>query len=105
MKIVISYFKDDIVRVFIGEALEEPISTGAVCLDKIILGSIKVKEEKENIIITGEKVITIVNKFTTDIVFKDLNNNTICEDFQPTFKDENGCIYITKTNDCIAYYG
>ncbi|MDE6182737.1 MAG: glycoside hydrolase family 31 protein, partial [Eubacteriales bacterium] len=50
-------------------------------------------------------VDTHINKFTSQVSFLDKKGNIVCEDFQPSFIDEEGCIYITKENDAIAYYG
>ena len=57
------------------------------------------------VIVKGTKVLTFVDKNTTEISFKDLDGNIINEDFQPSFKDEKGNVYISKVNDCLAYYG
>lgn len=104
IKITITYLVGDIVKVFLGEKYEKPLKTGAV-IDGIGHSKFTVEEDKEYVIISGEKVVTLVNKSTSEIIFKDINGNIICEDFQPTFKDEEGSIYISKTNDCLAYYG
>ncbi|MGL5085757.1 MAG: TIM-barrel domain-containing protein, partial [Clostridium sp.] len=104
IKITITYLKGDIVKVFIGDKHEEPIGTGAV-IDELEIGRFKVEEEKENIVITGETVVTFINKLTSQIIFKDIKGKTICEDFQESFKDEDESIYISKINDCLGYYG
>ena len=104
MKIVLTMLKNDIVKVFIGDKYEESISTNGV-VDNLERGQFKVEEDSNFVIIRGAKVLTLVDKNTTEISFKDLEGNTINEDFQPSFKDEEGNIYISKVNDCIAYYG
>lgn len=104
IKIRITYLDSDIVKVFIGDKYEETIKTGAI-IDEIKYSKFEVKEDNNYIIISGKKVVTFVNKLTSEIMFKDIKGNTICEDFQPTFKDEEGSIYISKINDCLAYYG
>ena len=104
MKIVLTMLKNDIVKVFIGDKYEEGLSTNGV-VDNLERGKFKVEEDSNFVIIRGAKVLTLVDKNTTEISFKDLEGNTINEDFQPSFKDEEGNIYISKLNDCIAYYG
>lgn len=104
IKITITYLEGDIVKVFVGEKYENSSKTGAI-VDGIGASEFKVEENKDYIMINGSKVVTLVNKLTSEITFKDINGNTICEDFQPTFKDEEGNIYISKINDCLAYYG
>ena len=104
MKIVLTMLKNDIVKVFIGDKYEEGLSTNGV-VDNLERGQFKVEEDSNFVIIRGAKVLTLVDKNTTEISFKDLEGNTINEDFQPSFKDEEGNIYISKLNDCIAYYG
>lgn len=100
----ITYFKNDVVKIFIAEINEEPISTNSVfCYDKAT--NLTVSEDKDAILIKGEFVHTCINKFTSQVDFLDKDNNIICRDFQPSFIDEDGCSYITKENDAIAYYG
>ncbi|MDG6891455.1 glycoside hydrolase family 31 protein [Clostridium perfringens] len=104
MKITLTMFENDIVKVFIGDKYEESISTnGAV--DDLGKGEFIVEEDSNFVIIKGTKVLTFVDKNTTEISFKDLDGNIINEDFQPSFKDEKGNVYISKVNDCLAYYG
>lgn len=103
-KIKISYFNDFIVKIFIGEEFEEERNTNAV-IKQIEDVKLTVSELDEKLVILGEKVITIVNKLNGEIKFKDSSGNTICQDFQASFKDEDGTVYISKINDCHAYYG
>lgn len=93
IKITITYLEGDIVKVFVGEKYENSSKTGAI-VEGIGASEFKVEENKDYIMINGSKVVTLVNKLTSEITFKDINGNTICEDFQPTFKDEEGNIYI-----------
>ncbi|EGT3616639.1 glycoside hydrolase family 31 protein [Clostridium perfringens] len=104
IKITLTILENDIVKVFIGDKYEESISTNGV-IDNLGKGEFIVEENSDFIIIKGKKVLTFVNKNTTEISFKDLDGNTISEDFQPSFKDEEGNVYISKVNDCLAYYG
>ena len=104
MKITLTMFENDIVKVFIGDKYEESISTNGV-VDNLEKGEFIVEEDSNFIIIKGTKVLTFVDKNTTEISFKDLDGNIINEDFQPSFKDEKGNVYISKVNDCLAYYG
>ncbi|MDK0796203.1 glycoside hydrolase family 31 protein [Clostridium perfringens] len=104
MKITITMFENDIVKVFIGDKYEESISTNGV-VDNLEKGEFIVEEDSNFVIIKGTKVLTFVDKNTTEISFKDLYGNIINEDFQPSFKDEKGNVYISKVNDCLAYYG
>lgn len=104
VKVKVTYLEKDIVKIFIGDKYEEPIKTGAV-LEKVNSGSFEVIENTSYIEIIGEKVVTLVSKETSEIIFKDLNGNIICEDFQPSFKSENGEIFISKVNDALGYYG
>ena len=104
MKITLTMFENDIVKVFIGDKYEESISTNGV-VDNLEEGEFIVEEDSNFLIIKGTKVLTFVDKNTTEISFKDLDGNIINEDFQPSFKDEKGNVYISKVNDCLAYYG
>ncbi|MGL6187407.1 MAG: glycoside hydrolase family 31 protein [Clostridium chrysemydis] len=104
-ELTVEYINNSIVKVFLGERNEEEILTNAVILDSSKREIIKVEETNDKIIIKGEKLVTEVNKLSTEITFLDVNNNIICEDFQPSFKDEEGNIYISKVNDSLAYYG
>ncbi|XZL31359.1 glycoside hydrolase family 31 protein [Clostridium perfringens] len=104
MKITLTMFENDIVKVFIGDKYEERISTNGV-VDDLGKGEFIVEEDSNFVIIKGTKVLTFVDKNTTEISFKDLDGNIINEDFQPSFKDEKGNVYISKVNDCLAYYG
>ncbi|HBZ6547440.1 TPA: glycoside hydrolase family 31 protein [Clostridium perfringens] len=104
MKITLTIFENDIVKVFIGDKYEESISTNGV-VDNLEKGEFIVEEDSNFVIIKGTKVLTFVDKNTTEISFKDLDGNIINEDFQPSFKDEKGNVYISKVNDCLAYYG
>ncbi|WP_096516692.1 glycoside hydrolase family 31 protein [Clostridium perfringens] len=104
MKITLTMFENDIVKVFIGDKYEESISTNGV-VDNLEKGEFIVEEDSNFVIIKGTKVLTFVDKNTTEISFKNLDGNIINEDFQPSFKDEKGNVYISKVNDCLAYYG
>ncbi len=104
MKITLTMFENDIVKVFIGDKYEESISTNGV-VDNLEKGEFIVEEDSNFVIIKGTKVLTFVDKNNTEISFKDLDGNIINEDFQPSFKDEKGNVYISKVNDCLAYYG
>lgn len=104
IKITLTIFENDIVKVFIGDKYEESISTNGV-VDDLGKGEFIVEEDSNFVIIKGTKVLTFVDKNTTEISFKDLEGNIINEDFQPSFKDEEGNVYISKVNDCLAYYG
>lgn len=104
MKITLTIFENDIVKVFIGDKYEESLSTNGVVGD-LRKGEFIVEEDSNFVIIKGKKLLTFVDKNTTEISFKDLEGNIINEDFQPSFKDEEGNVYISKVNDCLAYYG
>ncbi|MBS5968008.1 MAG: glycoside hydrolase family 31 protein [Clostridium perfringens] len=104
MKITLTMFENDIVKIFIGDKYEESIPTNGV-VDNLEKGEFIVEENSNFVIIKGTKVLTFVDKNTTKISFKDLDGNIINEDFQPSFKDEKGNVYISKVNDCLAYYG
>ncbi|EHK2333758.1 glycoside hydrolase family 31 protein [Clostridium perfringens] len=104
IKITLTIFENDIVKVFIGDKYEESISTNGV-VDDLGKGEFIVEEDSNFVIIKGTKVLTFVDKNTTEISFRDLEGNIINEDFQPSFKDEEGNVYISKVNDCLAYYG
>ena len=104
IKITLTIFENDIVKVFIGDKCEESISTNGVVGD-LGKGEFIVEEDSNFLVIKGKKVLTFVDKNTTEISFRDLEGNIINEDFQPSFKDEEGSVYISKVNDCLAYYG
>ncbi|MGL4451255.1 MAG: TIM-barrel domain-containing protein [Sarcina sp.] len=105
IKIKVSYFSDYIVKIFLGDEFEEERNTNAVCMDLEIDTKIQVDETDKEIIIIGEKIITVINKDTTEITFLDSKGNVVCQDFQPSFKQKDGTIYISKLNNCTAYYG
>lgn len=104
MKITLTMFENDIVKVFIGDKYEESVSTNGV-IDHLEKGQFIVEEDSNFLVVKGKNVLTFVNKNTTEISFKDLEENIINEDFQPSFKDEKGNVHISKVNDCLAYYG
>ncbi|MDK0617969.1 glycoside hydrolase family 31 protein [Clostridium perfringens] len=104
IKITLTIFENDIVKVFIGDKYEESISTNGVVGD-LGKGEFIVEEDSNFLVIKGKKVLTFVDKNTTEISFRDLEGNIINEDFQPSFKDEKGNVYISKVNDCLAHYG
>lgn len=103
-KVTIKYMNDYIVSVFIGDIYENMTSTNAVILNSKI-GSLGIRETDSEIFINGEEIQTCVNKNTSEIIFKDKSGNIVCEDYQPSFKDDDGNIYISKINNCHAYYG
>lgn len=103
-KVTIKYMNDYIVSVFIGDICENLKGTNAVILDSKI-GSLGIRETDSEIFINGEEIQTCVNKNTSEIIFKDKFGNVVCEDYQPSFKDDDGNIYISKINNCHAYYG
>ena len=98
LKITLTIFENDIVKVFIGDKCEESISTNGVVGD-LGKGEFIVEEDSNFLVIKGKKVLTFVDKNTTEISFRDLEGNIINEDFQPSFKDEKGNVYISKVND------
>ncbi|MEG1002700.1 MAG: glycoside hydrolase family 31 protein [Clostridium sp.] len=104
MKVTITYFNDCIVKVFLGDKNEEEVDTNAVIM-KNEGTYFKIEERRESILVRGNRVITSINKRTSEVKFYDTKENTICEDFEPSFKDEDGVIYISKINDARAYYG
>ncbi|MGL5635142.1 MAG: TIM-barrel domain-containing protein [Sarcina sp.] len=104
-KIKVSYFSDYIVKIFIAGEFEEEEDTNAVCMKFDNKSEIIVTENKDEIIISGTKVVTVINKNTTEIEFKDINGNVLSKDFQPSFKKDDGTVFISKINDCSAYYG
>lgn len=104
-KINIVYFSDYIVKVFIGDDFEHEQDTNAICMSGWQNVKINVLDNKNEIIIAGEKIITVVDKNTTEIEFRDLEGNVLSKDFQPSFKQKDGTVFISKLNDCIAYYG
>ncbi|MGL4742525.1 MAG: glycoside hydrolase family 31 protein [Sarcina sp.] len=104
-KIKVSYFSDYIVKIFIAGEFEDEENTNAICMKFDNKSKITVTENKDEIIISGTKVVTVVNKNTTEIEFKDTKGNTLSKDFQPSFKKEDGTVFISKLNDCSAYYG
>lgn len=104
-KINITYMNEKIVKVFIGELHEEEVTTNAVIMDLNTKVDLSVDEQKDEIIVKNSKIITIINKKTSEIKFKDSFGNIVCEDYQPSFKDQDGHVYISKVNDCYAYYG
>lgn len=104
MKLKVKYFNDNIVKVFLGEKHEEEIDTNAVIMNRKDT-YFNIEERKDSILVIGKKIITSINKRTSEVNFYDIKENPICEDFEPSFKDEDGTIYISKINDCRAYYG
>lgn len=103
-KLVFSFYKDDIVNIFIGDNNEKPRETGAVIYEEKE-DNIKVEEKNTYLKIILNNGYIIVDKNTTKISFLDKQNNIICRDFQPSFVDKDGFVYISKENDALAYYG
>lgn len=103
-KVCVEYINQSIVSIFVGGLCDEKSNTNSIVLknDKITLTTQNIGDE---IIISSDKIITCVNKIDSRITFKDVFGNVLCEDFEPSFKDENGYVYISKVNDCYAYYG
>lgn len=104
-KINVIYFSDYIVKIFIANEFEDAKDTNAVCMDIQKNVKITVSESNDKLVITGEKIITVVDRNTTEIEFRDLSGNVISKDFQPSFKQKDGTVFISKLNDCTAYYG
>lgn len=104
IKIKIVYFNDFIVKIFMGDEFEVEKTTNAVIKEPSNL-DLLVNETEKELMILGKKIITLINKETSEIEFRDENGKIICQDFQPSFKKEDGTIYISKVNDCHAYYG
>ncbi|MGG7079369.1 TIM-barrel domain-containing protein [Clostridium sardiniense] len=106
IKLEIIYFNDSIVKVFLGEKNEKSIETNAVILNSNNTSiNLDVEEVGNDIVIKGRRIVTIINKLTSEVRFEDIEGNVVCEDFEPSFKDDEGTIYISKINDCHAYYG
>lgn len=103
-KVEIIYFNESIVKIFIANKNEKSIPTNAVILEPMIT-NLKVEETSSNIIISGVKIVTIINKYSSKIIFEDLSKNIISQDFAPSFKDSDGLVHLSKINDCYAYYG
>ncbi|MCY6484874.1 glycoside hydrolase family 31 protein [Clostridium aestuarii] len=102
-KIEVTYFENDIVKIFIGETFEESKGTAAVTksLDE---KEVECSEDEKIIRIIGDKIDTIVNKENLKISFIDKKNNVICQDYRSAGRRDNN-IFVSKANDCIAYYG
>lgn len=102
-KIEINYFQNDIIKVFIGEINEKSRNTDAI-LEDLEQIDVNFSEFEDYIVISGCKIYTYIDKATLKISFKDKNGNIICEDFDAPGKNKNN-IFVSKANDCIAYYG
>lgn len=103
-KATIEYINDNIVSIFIADIFDKPSMTNAVILKSMKI-DLEIKTNKDQIIIIGKKIKTSISKQTCKIVFMDKMDNIICRDYEPSFKDEEGYVYISKVNDCPAYYG
>lgn len=102
-KMELSFFKYDIVKVFIGDIYEKSKDTLAIySLPKSCL--IDVCESEARITVKGENICTIINKENLKISFISKNGNVLCEDFKPCGRNGKN-IFIAKSNDCTAYYG
>lgn len=100
----IEYINDNIVSIFISDIFGKQSVTNAIILKGMKI-DLEIKTTKNEIIIIGKKIKTCIDKKTCEIVFIDRDDNIICRDYQPSFKDKDGCVYISKVNDCPAYYG
>ena len=104
-KIKVSYFSDYIVKIFSGEDFEQEDNTNAISMKFENNTKIKIVDNENEIIITGEKIITVVDKRTAEIDFRNTKGDSICRDFEPSFKKKDGTIQVSKINNCTAYYG
>lgn len=102
-KIEVSYFNEDIIKIFIGETLEASKNTRAI-VDNLEQKDVNFTEDNKYVRVLGSKVDTFINKNTLKISFVTKNGQILNEDFKPAGKRDNN-IFIAKTNDCIAYYG
>lgn len=102
-KMQISIFNGDIFRIFIGDESEQSVNTAAITQD-LEEYPLNYNEEDSLITIFGEKVKAVINKANLKISFLTADDIVINEDFAPVQRCKDR-FFITKLNDCIAYYG
>lgn len=102
-RIEVTYFEGDIIKVFIGQTYEESRNTGAV-KENLMPQAVMLSEDEKNIKILGQVIDTIIDKAALKIAFLSKDGKIINQDFKPAGK-KGEKIFISKANDCIAYYG
>ena len=101
--IQISNFSNGIIKIFIGEPFETSSSTNAVT-DNLHKVNCTFSEDDNYIIIHGTISDTYIEKSSLKIAFKSKDGKIICSDFKAAGRRDSN-IFISKTNDCLAYYG
>lgn len=102
-KIEITYYDNDIIKIFIGD--KDEISKSTVAVNKDIKEKkVDCSEYELFIHIKGDIVDTFINKKTLKILFMDKFKNVLCQDYLSSGRNDNN-IFVSKANDCIAYYG
>ncbi|MGL5417638.1 MAG: TIM-barrel domain-containing protein [Clostridium sp.] len=102
VQLEITYFTNEIVKVFISEGMEK--ETNAIVLEKEKV-DLEVLELDETLEIRSEKIKTVVCKKSSKVAFYEEDGKFLLGDFEPSFKDSDGSIFISKINDSLAYYG
>ncbi len=103
-KVCVEYINQNIVSIFIAGICDEKSNTNSTVLKSEDI-TLTIHNIEDEIVISGDKIITCINKIDSRVTFKDISGKILCEDFEPSFKDEDGCVYISKIDDCYAYYG
>ncbi len=103
-KVCVEYINQNIVSIFIAGICDEKSNTNSTVLKSEDI-TLTIHNIEDEIVISGDKIITCINKIDSRVMFKDISGKILCEDFEPSFKAEDGCVYISKIDDCYAYYG
>lgn len=101
--IQISNFCNGIIKIFIGETFETSSCTNAI-LNNLHKVNCSFYEDDTHVVINGVDSDTYIEKSSLKITFKSKDGAVICSDFKPAGK-RNSNIFISKANDCLAYYG
>lgn len=102
-KVEVSYYPGDMIKIFIGETCEKSYNTLAIN-NNLQTIPVKVQEENDSIKIIGSTIDTLINKGTLKISFVSKDGKIVNKDHKPCSKSKD-IFFISKTNDCIAYYG
>ncbi|MGL4875769.1 MAG: TIM-barrel domain-containing protein, partial [Clostridium sp.] len=98
----IEYFTDEIVKVFISERKEG--NTNAIILQSKRI-DLNIHDKEDRVEVCSKRVKTVVCKKTSRVSFYDMEDRLLSTDFDPSFKRDDGKVFISKVNDSIAYYG
>ena len=86
-KVCVEYINQNIVSIFIAGICDEKSNTNSTVLKSEDI-TLTIHNIEDEIVISGDKIITCINKIDSRVTFKDISGKILCEDFEPSFKDE-----------------